>query len=491
MVSLISRTLVRLALLAALAFVPAAPPQTPSSPLLGTWTGEVHYGAEPKAMGLRFAFVKGDRLGAYFELPHMRFHDYGPIPVTEKDGAYDAYVLFFRISPDGNTISGKWSFDGNDLPFEAHRGPLPPQPAPPTFTAPVAQPAWTFKTPSPIWSSPAVAGDAVYFGGFDGVVYGLKASSGSLLWQFKAGGPFYGAPTVNGSFLYILSDDGFLYKLDLGTGSLAWKFGTHGGGVARELPNIKSDVYDFVASAPAVAEGTVYIGSADKRLYAVDVDSGAEKWHFDTGSIVRSTPAVDHGRIFFGSRDHFVYAVDAKSGALAWKYDTRREVVSSPLVAGGSAYIGSRCSNLFSLDAATGQVNWKFFYWSSWVESSARERDHALYIGSSDSQQLYAIHAATGQQVWSFNTDGSPWGTPAVTEHRVYIGAVGVPNYFVPHHGAFFAVDRATGKAVWRFPMPEIPGADTYGVATSPAVGHGLVFFGGLDGTFYAFKAES
>jgi len=28
----------------------------------------------------------------------------------------------------------------------------------------------------------------------------------------------------------------------------------------------------------------------------------------------------------------------------------------------------------------------------------------------------------------------------------------------------------------------------TYGVASSPAVDHGLVFFGGLDGTFYAFR---
>ena len=245
-----------------------------------------------------------------------------------------------------------------------------------------------------------------------------------------------------------------------------------------------------MTSAATVANGTVYIGSADKRLYAVDAGSGREKWHFDTKDIVRSTPAAAEGRVFIGSYDHNVYAVDARTGAQIWKYDTLRDVVSSPLVAGGTVYIGSRCSDLFAFDAATGKIKWKFFYWSSWVESSARIRDGILYVGSSDIQQLFAINAATGKKVWNFDTDGSAWSNPAVTDKRVYVGAVGVLDYFIPHHGGFFAVDRATGKEVWRFPMGVIAGRDTYGVASSPAVDHGLVFFGGLDGTFYSFRTD-
>jgi hypothetical protein len=34
-------------------------------------------------------------------------------------------------------------------------------------------------------------------------------------------------------------------------------------------------------------------------------------------------------------------------------------------------------------------------------------------------------------------------GTSAVTDKRVYIGTVGVLDYFIPHHCGFFAVDRA------------------------------------------------
>ena len=475
-------------LCAALAFTPAITAQDSPSPLLGTWTGEVHHDGESKLFGFRFAMHEKYGLCAFAELPDLKFHNLGPFPVRLTNDTYKADDFSFTLASDHSSISGKWIFDGNELTFELHPGPLPPAvPAAPAAGR-LAEPAWTFKTGGPIWSSPALAADAVYIGSNDANLYALALPTGKLLWNFKTAAPVVGAPSVDGDFVYALSDDGFLYKFNRHKGSLVWKFDTNGGAVPRELPNVTSNLYDTVASSPLISGGIVYIGSADKRLYALDARSGHELWRFETQGMVRSTPAVDSGRLFFGSRDHFLYALDAATGKLLWKHDTLREIVSSPLVANGTVYVGSRSSNLFAFEAATGALKWKFFYWSSWVESSARIRDGILYIGSSDSQQLYAISAASGSLVWSFGTDGSPWSTPAVTQDRVYIGVAGVPNYFIAHHGGFFAVERSTGEVAWRFPMPEIPGADTYGVAASPAVGNGLVFFGGLDGVLYAFR---
>ncbi len=232
-----------------------------------------------------------------------------------------------------------------------------------------------------------------------------------------------------------------------------------------------------------------FILAAETRtFYAVDAKTGRKKWRFETKDIIRSTPAVVEGTVFFGSGDHNVYALDAKNGALKWKVDTFREVVSSPLVVDGTVYIGSRSSNLYALDAATGQIKWKFFYWTSFVDSSTTMRDGILYVGSSDYQRLFAIKAADGKKVWDFDTEGSSWSTPAVTDKLVYVGAVGSKPDYMTHYGAFFAVDRATGKLVWRYPMNELFNYPTYGVASSPAVDHGFVYFGGLDGTFYAFR---
>jgi outer membrane protein assembly factor BamB len=464
--------------------------QTTPDPLLGPWSGQVHYSRESKLMALRFELDKKNSTVMFFDLPDLKFHNLGPIPVKQQGDEYKAYVLSFRLASDKKNLSGLWSFDGHDLPFELKPGALPAQLAPQPAAGRVAQPAWTFKTGGAIWSSPAVAENTVYFGSNDGIIYALKADSGKPVWQFKTGGRVMGHPTLDGQYLYALSDDGCLYKLERKTGKPVWQFDTHGGSVARDMPGSGTDAYDYLTSATTVVDGTVYIGSADKKLYAVEAETGREKWHYDTQGIVRSTPTAADGRVFIGSRDHNIYAVDAKTGALKWKYDTLREVVSSPLVVDGTVYIGSRCSDLFALDATTGKVKWKYFYWSSWVESSTRMRDGILYVGSSDSQQLFAIDAATGKRIWSFDTDGSAWSTPTVTDKRVYIGAVGVLNYIIDHHGGFFAVDRATGNPVWRYPMTVIPGSATYGVASSPAVDHGLVFFGGLDGTFYAFRTD-
>jgi outer membrane protein assembly factor BamB len=459
--------------------------------LIGTWTGEMRYGGERQPLALRFAYNDKQKLHVFLSQPDMKFYDLPDGPVDQHGDDFSSPDFKFRLVPNGPRLAGTMAFDGNEVPFELVPGALPVRPAPKAADGPVAQPRWTFKTGDAIWSSPTVDRGVVYFGSNDSAIYALDAARGARKWRTTTGGWVMGQPTIDDAFLYALSDDGLLYKLDAHTGRIVWRFETHGGGVKRDMPRPNGPSYDYLTSGATVVEGTVFIGSADKRLYAVDAATGRERWHFETGDIIRSTPAVNHGTVYFGSRDHDVYAVDARTGALRWKYDTHREVVSSPLVVNGTVYIGSRSSNLFALDAATGTVRWKCFYWSSWVESSARIRDGVLYIGSSDYQQALAIDTASGRKLWTFDTDGSPWSTPAVTNRSVYIGAVGIPNLgYIEHHGGFFAIDRTTGKVQWRYPMNAIANAPTYGVASSPAVAAGLVYFGGLDGIFYAFPAD-
>jgi outer membrane protein assembly factor BamB len=419
-----------------------------------------------KVAALRFEFDATRKVTvAFFSVPDLKLQDVGPIAVERQGDTYKAYQVTFRIAADRKNLTGRWSFDGHELPFEMSPSAPLVKLTPTPLVGPVAQPVWTFKTGGQVWSSPAVVGNTVYFGSDDGIVYAVSGDLGQSLWQFRTGGKVRGRPTPDGAYLYSLSDDGYLYKLERQSGKLVWQFDTHGGSVPRDGSGSGTDPYDDFASAAAVSDGTVYIGSADKTLYAIDAETGLGRWHFDTQGIVRSTPAVSDGRVFFGSRDHRVYAVDARTGALGWQYDTLREVVSSPLVADGTVYIGSRSSDLLALAAATGQLRWKFFYWSSWVESSARIRDGTLYVGSSDAQQVFAVDAASGKQAWSAEVDGSPWSTPAVTDDRVFIGVAGVLNYIIDHHGAFVALDRATGRLAWRYPMTPLPGSSVYGVA--------------------------
>ena len=115
---------------------------------------------------------------------------------------------------------------------------------------------------------------------------------------------------------------------------------------------------DGVDSSPTIsADGsTVFFGSWDNSLYAVDAATGAMKWSFATGGWVRSSPAIsaDGSTVFVGSDDNNLYAVDAATGAKKWSFKTGDLVVSSPAISadGSTVFVGSRDHNLYAL--ATG-----------------------------------------------------------------------------------------------------------------------------------------
>ena len=70
---------------------------------------------------------------------------------------------------------------------------------------------------------------------------------------------------------------------------------------------------DSITSSPAVANGMVYVGSGDGKLYAFDAATGVQKWTssagIDTGdTIYFSSPAVANGVVYVGSTDGKLYA---------------------------------------------------------------------------------------------------------------------------------------------------------------------------------------
>jgi outer membrane protein assembly factor BamB len=68
-----------------------------------------------------------------------------------------------------------------------------------------------------------------------------------------------------------------------------------------------------IYSAPVVANGVVYIGSADDNLYAYNAATGALLWSATTGSVVRST-AMANGVVYVGSQDGKLYAYALNAG---------------------------------------------------------------------------------------------------------------------------------------------------------------------------------
>jgi outer membrane protein assembly factor BamB len=89
-------------------------------------------------------------------------------------------------------------------------------------------------------------------------------------------------------------------------------------------------------------------------------------------------------------------------------------------VANGVVYIGSGDDNLYALSATTGDELWSF---ASGFTSSAAVANGVVYVGSGN-DNIYALNATTGTELWSFSTGGEVFSSsPAVANGVVYVGS--------------------------------------------------------------------
>ncbi|MFC4550161.1 MULTISPECIES: PQQ-binding-like beta-propeller repeat protein [Halorussus] len=97
--------------------------------------------------------------------------------------------------------------------------------------------------------------------------------------------------------------DGELLAYDAADGSKRWRFD-----LADDLPHFMRTGQSV--SAPAVAGGSVYVASDDRRIYALDAADGSETARYETFGCLYGTPAVDDTGVYVGDADGRVYAFE-------------------------------------------------------------------------------------------------------------------------------------------------------------------------------------
>ncbi len=163
-------------------------------------------------------------------------------------------------------------------------------------------------------------------------------------------------------------------------------------------------------SSPVIgADGTIYVGSNDSNLYAINPD-GTTKWTFSTGSEVDSTPAIGaDGTIYFGSFDRNFYALtDGGQGTVTekWAYQAEAGIGSSPTIgANGTIYFGDQAGVFYALadNHTSATLKWAFApRINAIVSAPAISADGStVYVGS-QAANLYAVNTADGSEKWRF-----------------------------------------------------------------------------------------
>jgi outer membrane protein assembly factor BamB len=332
-----------------------------------------------------------------------------------------------------------------------------------TGTAPNFLPLWVYHTGGSILSSPAIVNNVVYVGSNDDNLYAINASTGALLKSYRTGGYILSSPAVANGVLYIGSDDGYLYAFNTTSGQIIWK------------DQIETHPIFGMASAPLVANGVVYATEYDEGLiFAVNASTGAKIWAIHVpGKMSRSSPALANGILYVGSADDLVYALDAQTGKTIWTFPTKGQVKSSPAVVNGIVYIGSLDGTLYALDATTGKQVW-VYKTGGQVHSSPAVANGIVYFGSYD-HNIYALDASTGSLIWSYKTGNIiDAASPAVANGVVYAAS--------RDHNVY-ALNATTGQRLWSFTTGGY-------IDSSPAIANGLLAIGSADGGLYAFSTQ-
>jgi len=279
----------------------------------------------------------------------------------------------------------------------------------------------------------------------------------TLRWNFPTGQRITSSPVIapDGT-IYFGSYDGNLYAVNP-DGSLKCSF------KAEEI----------IDSTPAIApDGTIYFGSWDKKLYKIDPNC-VRIWSAETADRISSSPTIGpDGTIYFGSDDYFLRALNP-DGTLRWSFKTGERIFSTPAVApDGTVYVGSFDNNTYAINT-DGTEKWRFETASFVFSSPSIASDGTIYFGSYDGN-TYAINP-DGTEKWRFATGDVVQTSPSIaSDGTIYAGSF---------NGNLYAINP-DGTEKWRFKTGDL-------VVSSPIIDtDGTIYFGSVDKNLYAVNPD-
>ncbi len=237
---------------------------------------------------------------------------------------------------------------------------------------------------------------------------------------------------------------------------------------------------DAIKSSAVVAQGRVYVGSNDGRLYAVDIINGRQLWDFPANDTIEAPPMLMGNTVIVGSSDTWIYALAASDGKLRWKIKTKDKILGSangflhPKNGRPCVVVGSYDNTMYCLDIQNGNTVWTFES-DNFINGAPAIYDNKAIFGGCDAL-IHIINLTDGSETGNITAEAYIAGSPGIEGSQAYIG-----NY----DGAFMAADLKNRVLLWTYENDGEP------FFSSPAVKGNCVIVGSRDMYLYCFQRDT
>lgn len=236
----------------------------------------------------------------------------------------------------------------------------------------------------------------------------------------------------------------------------------------------KFETKDAIEATAAIVGDTVYVGSLDEHLYAVDLATGKEKWKYKAGPI-KAAVSVHGDAVYAGDVDGLFHCLDRATGKKRWTFQTDAEITAGCNFAGDNVLVGSYDETLYCL-SREGKLVWKFKT-SGPINGAPAVVGDRTFVAGCDSA-LHIVDIAKGTELKSVDLGGQAGATAAIAGGQLYVGTM---------TNQVLAIDWKQGEVLWTYE----PARRAQAFYASAAVTDSLVIAGSRDKRVHALDRKS
>lgn len=275
--------------------------------------------------------------------------------------------------------------------------------------------SWSFPAPQSLTAPPVVIGESVYLALQSGKLLNLNHADGELRWQTQLNSYVSRPLAIASAIIVAATASQHLYAIDAASGKTLWLYDSES----------NADVIVQGGAPPLIAGKTVYYGTADGKLVALDLHSGKQLHRWSpvpaTGrfhGIVGQLALPTSDKLVFTTAAGLSGALDPRHASNQLKWQRQLSATTTSVCRGDRCYLGLVKGEVVALDNRDGSVRWhKTLGWSPTF--IVPQRDTHLYVSGGDGF-IVKLRTTHGSRVWQENLGSSIFAPPLLRHGMIF-----------------------------------------------------------------------